>query len=167
MTVTGGGFLLNNEMDDFTTKVGVLNQMGLRQGEANAIQPGKRMLSSMTPAIVLDSMGAPYLVTGASGGARIITAVAQVLFGVLDHRLPLGELMAAPRYHAQDFPDSLLLERGGFDSTLVQALAMRGQKPRTVAPWEYEFGWAQSILRTNGRWQGVSEPRGNGLAQGY
>jgi gamma-glutamyltranspeptidase/glutathione hydrolase len=167
VTVTGGGFLLNNEMDDFTTKVGVLNQMGLRQGEANAIQPGKRMLSSMTPAIVLDSMGAPYLVTGASGGARIITAVAQVLFGVLDHRLPLGELMAAPRYHAQDFPDSLLLERGGFDSTLVQALAMRGQKPRTVAPWEYEFGWAQSILRTNGRWQGVSEPRGNGLAQGY
>ena len=76
VTVTGAGFLVNNEMDDFTVKPGALNQMGLRQGEANAIVPGKRMLSSMTPTIVLDSKGATFLVVGASGGARIITAVA-------------------------------------------------------------------------------------------
>jgi gamma-glutamyltranspeptidase/glutathione hydrolase len=167
VTVGGAGFLLNNEMDDFTTKVGVLNNMGLRQGEANAIQPGKRMLSSMTPTIVLDSAGAPYLITGASGGGRIITAVAQVIFGVVDHRLPLGDLMASPRFHAQDFPDSLLLERGGYEPSLVRALAAGGQKPASRSAWEYEFGWAQSIVRVGHRWQGVSEPRGNGLAAGY
>ena len=167
VTVTGAGFLLNNEMDDFTTKVGVINAMGLRQGEANAIQPGKRMLSSMTPTIVLDAAGAPMLVTGASGGGRIITAVAQVLVNVLDFKLPLGESMSLPRFHAQDFPDSLLLERGGFSETLVAALAAKGHHPAITTPWEYDFGWAQSILRTNGAWQGVSEPRGHGLALGY
>lgn len=167
LTVTGAGFLLNNEMDDFTTRVGAINGMGLRQGEANAIAPGKRMLSSMTPTIVLDSAGRPLLVTGASGGARIITAVAQVLFDQLDFRQPLGASMAAPRFHAQDFPDSLLLEQGGYDSTLVRALAAKGHHPSPTTPWQYEFGWAQSIVRVNGRWQGVSEPRGHGLARGY
>src|SRR5262249_12871447 len=87
-TVTGAGFLLNNEMDDFTAKVGALNAMGLRQGGANAIQPGKRMLSSMTPTIVLDSAGAPWLIIGASGGARIITGVAQVMINVIDYEMP-------------------------------------------------------------------------------
>lgn len=167
VTVSGAGFLLNNEMDDFTTKVGVINGMGLRQGEANAIQPGKRMLSSMTPTIVLDSSGATVIVTGASGGARIITAVAQVLFDILDFRQPLGSAMSAPRFHAQDFPDSLFLERGGFSDSLVRALVARGHSPSQTTAWQYDFGWAQSIVRSGARWQGVSEPRGHGLARGY
>lgn len=166
LVVGGAGFLLNNEMDDFTTKVGVINAMGLRQGEANAIVPGKRMLSSMTPTIVLDSVGRVELVVGASGGARIITAVAQVLFGVVDYNKSLGDVMAAPRFHAQDYPDSLLLERGGYDSTFVTHLRAAGQKPALTTAWEYDFGWAQAIHRRDGRWNGVSEPRGHGLARG-
>lgn len=166
-TVTGAGFLLNDEMDDFTTKVGVLNAMGLRQGEANAIQPGKRMLSSMTPTIVLDSTGAPWLITGASGGARIITGVAQTIINVVDYGMPLGDAASAPRFHAQDFPDSLLLERGGYDSTLVSALAARGEKPKFIRAWTGDLSWVQSIMRAGHAWQGVSEPRGNGLAEGY
>ena len=169
VTVTGAGFLLNDEMDDFTAKVGAINAMGLRQGSANAIQPGKRMLSSMTPTIVLDSAGAPFLVSGASGGARIITGVTQVMINVLDFGLSLGDAAFAPRFHAQDYPDSLLLERGGYDSTLVRALAARGQHPTfDLGPYEFDdFSWTQSIVRTGGRWQGVAEPRSHGLALGY
>ena len=167
VTVTGAGFLLNNEMDDFTTKAGVINAMGLRQGDANAIEPGKRMLSSMTPTIVLDSAGAPVLVTGASGGGRIITAVAQILFNVIDYRLPLGEAMSAPRFHAQDYPDTLLVEQGGYSDSLVRSLAALGQHTAQTPAWEYEFGWVQSILRSGGKWHGVSEPRGHGRARGY
>lgn len=167
VTVTGAGFLLNDEMDDFTTKAGALNAMGLRQGEANAIQPGKRMLSSMTPTIVLDSAGAPLLVTGASGGARIITGVAQVIFNVIDFGLPLDRATSAPRFHAQDYPDSLLLEEGGYTEAVVSALRAKGHHPAVTTAWQYDFGWVQSILRTGSGWSGVTEPRGHGLALGY
>lgn len=167
VTVTGAGFLLNDQMDDFTTKPGAVNAMGLRQWEANAIAPGKRMLSSMTPTIVLDSAGAVMLVTGASGGARIITGVTQVLLNVIDFGMSLGEAMAAPRFHAQDFPDSLLLEPGGYRDTVVRALAGLGHHPTLSATDRYDFSVVQSILRANGRWQGVSEPRLHGLARGY
>jgi len=169
LTVAGAGFLLNDEMDDFTAKVGAINAMGLRQGSANAIQPGKRMLSSMTPTIVLDSAGAPMLVTGASGGARIITGVTQLLINVLDFSLPLGLAEGAPRFHAQDYPDSLLLEKGGYADDLVRALAGRRQHP-TFSKSSYDnddFSYVQSILRVGFRWQGVAEPRGHGLALGY
>jgi gamma-glutamyltranspeptidase / glutathione hydrolase len=169
LTVTGAGFLLNDEMDDFTAKVGAVNAMGLRQGSANAIQPGKRMLSSMTPTIVLDSTGSPMLVTGASGGARIITGVTQMLINVLDFSLPLGTAETAPRFHAQDYPDSLLLERGGYADDLVRALAGRGQHPTFSASSfdNDDFAFVQSILRVGRRWQGITEPRGHGLALGY
>ncbi|MEP6495242.1 MAG: gamma-glutamyltransferase [bacterium] len=169
VTVTGAGFLLNDEMDDFTVKAGALNAMGLRQGDINAIQPGKRMLSSMTPTIVLDSAGAPLLITGGSGGARIITGVAQVIFNVIDFGLDLGAAEVAPRFHAQDFPDSLLIEQGGYSDALVRALGARGDKPKiNVSQWHSDdFAFVQSILRVNGRWQGAREPRGFGLALGY
>lgn len=166
VTVTGAGFLLNNQMDDFTVKPGVLNQMGLRQGEANAIAPGKRMLSSMTPTIVLDSAGATFLVVGASGGARIITAVAQVVSHVVDFRMPLDEAMKAPRFHAQDYPDRLDLTVPGIPDSVVKALESRGHTVRT-RKGGMGFGWAQAIMRTGGRWHGVSEPAGHGLAAGY
>jgi gamma-glutamyltranspeptidase/glutathione hydrolase len=168
VTVSGAGFLLNDEMDDFTTKVGAVNAMGLRQGERNAIVPGKRMLSSMTPTIVLDSAGSPMLITGGSGGARIITGVAQVMFNVIDFGLDLTLAEAAPRFHTQDFPDSLLLERGGYDAKLIGALAALGDKPTIALPrFPDDFAWVQSILRVKGKWQGQREPRGFGLALGY
>ena len=166
VTVTGAGFLLNNEMDDFTAKPGVLNAMGLRQGEANAIAPGKRMLSSMTPTIVLDSAGATYLVVGAAGGARIITAVAQIVSNVVDYGMPIGEALLAPRFHAQDYPDTLELSATGYPDSTVRALRARGHPvSRPTDPWA--FGWAQAILRSGGRWHGATEPLGNGRAAGY
>ena len=167
-TVTGAGFLLNDEMDDFTTKIGALNEMHLRQGERNGIQAGKRMLSSMTPTIVLDSTGSLLLITGAAGGARIITAVVQVLSNVLDFRLPLDSAMAAPRFHAQDFPDSLFIGASGYRGEVLRALVSRGHALAAVSSRDMgKFGWAQSILRSGNQWHGVSEPRGNGSAAGY
>jgi gamma-glutamyltranspeptidase/glutathione hydrolase len=166
VTVTGAGFVLNNEMDDFTTKVGVVNQMGLRQGAANGIAPGKRMLSSMTPTIVLDSTGATFLVVGAAGGARIITAVAQVVSDVIDFRMPIGAALAAPRFHAQDYPDRLELAQS-FPDTTVRALEARGHQVARVDGRGWNFGWAQGILRSENRWHGATEPRGHGRAIGY
>lgn len=106
VTVAGAGFLMNNEMDDFTAKIGVKNMFGLIQGEANAIAPRKRPLSSMTPTIVLRD-GKPFLVTGAPGGPTIITTVLQVLLNVIDHQLPLKLATDAPRFHHQWQPDSI------------------------------------------------------------
>ena len=153
-------------MDDFTTKVGATNAMGLRQWEANAIAPGKRMLSSMMPTIVLDSAGAPFLVTGAAGGAHIITGVAQVISNVLDFGMPLGEAMAAPRFHAQDYPDSIWVERDGFGEPGLRALTELGHHPAVMKP-RAALAWVQSIVRAGGKWRGVTEPRGNGRAAGY
>jgi gamma-glutamyltranspeptidase/glutathione hydrolase len=167
VTVSGAGFVLNNEMDDFTAKPGVLNAMGLRQGEANAIVPGKRMLSSMTPTIVLDSTGATYFVVGAAGGARIITAVAQLLSDVIDFRMPVGDAMTAGRFHAQDYPDTLELSGTLIPDSIARALAARGHHVKSVSDAGWSFGWAQAILRSGPRWTGATEARGNGLAAGY
>src|SRR5204862_2880363 len=104
VTVTGAGFLLNNEMDDFTSAPGKPNMYGLVQGEANAIQPGKRMLSAMTPSIVLDKSGQIEMVVGTPGGPTIITSVAQVILDVLDQGMDLSAAMAAPRIHHQALP---------------------------------------------------------------
>ena len=166
VSVGGAGFLLNNEMDDFTVSLDAVNQMGLRQGAANAIAPGKRMLSSMTPTIVMDSAGGLLLVTGASGGARIITAVLQVMLNVVDFQMPLADAMRAPRFHAQDFPDRIDLSTPGIPEEVAAALEARGHAVRRK-DGPLGFGWAQSILRAGGRWHGVSEPRGNGMAVGY
>src|SRR5712664_3869533 len=104
VTVTGAGFLLNNEMDDFASAPGKPNMYGLVQGEANAIAPGKRMLSAMTPSIVLDRGGNLFMVVGTPGGPTIITTVAQVILNVLDQRMSLADAVAAPRIHHQALP---------------------------------------------------------------
>ncbi len=109
VTAAGTGVLLNNEMDDFTAKVGVRNMFGLLQSEANAIAPGKRPLSSMTPTIVLRE-GQPFLATGSPGGPTIITTVLQVCLNVIDHRLPLTLAVDAPRFHHQWQPDQIVQE---------------------------------------------------------
>lgn len=109
VTAAGTGVLLNNEMDDFTAKVGVKNMFGLLQSEANAVAPGKRPLSSMTPTIVLRD-GKPFLVTGSPGGPTIITTVLQVILNVIDHRMPLTLAVDAPRMHHQWQPDEIFQE---------------------------------------------------------
>ncbi|MEM6395088.1 MAG: gamma-glutamyltransferase [Bacteroidota bacterium] len=113
--VDGAGFFLNNEMDDFSAKPGVPNMFGLVGAEANAIAPGKRMLSSMTPTIITKDDGL-FLVLGAPGGSTIITAVLQVFTNVADYNMPLDSAIRAPRFHHQWLPDSVLVEPMAFDS---------------------------------------------------
>jgi len=112
ISVAGAGFLLNNEMDDFSSKPGSANGYGLIGGEANAIEPGKRPLSSMTPTIVFDSQGDAVVATGSPGGSTIITVVLQMLLNVIDFDMGIAEATAAPRIHHQWLPDTLRYERG-------------------------------------------------------
>ena len=136
VAVTGAGFLLNDEMDDFTSQLGRANTFGLVQGAANAIAPGKRMLSSMCPIIVTDADGRLVLVAGAAGGPKIISAVFQVLSNVVDFGLDAPAAVAAPRLHHQHEPDRLLLERAegaaadsiGFDDATLEALQRLGHR---------------------------------------
>ncbi|HEY8053190.1 MAG TPA: gamma-glutamyltransferase [Steroidobacteraceae bacterium] len=125
VTIGPLGFLLNDEMDDFASKVGVPNMYGLIQGQANAIAPGKRPLSSMTPTIVLKE-GKLWLVTGAEGGPTIITTVANVLIGVADFGLDVQQAVNAPRCHQQWLPDRIDLERDGFSPDTVKLLQAQG-----------------------------------------
>jgi gamma-glutamyltranspeptidase/glutathione hydrolase len=136
LVAEGTGVLLNNELDDFAAAPGAPNAYGLVGGDANAPGPGKRPLSSMTPAIVLKN-GKPFLVTGSPGGSRIITAVLQVISNAIDLKLPLAEAVAAPRIHDQWSPDEVLVDRA-LAPALVQGLETLGHHvheglPRTSA----------------------------------
>jgi gamma-glutamyltranspeptidase/glutathione hydrolase len=128
------GFFLNNEMDDFATKPGAPNLYGLVQGKANAIRPGKRPLSSMTPTIVLRD-GKPVLVVGTPGGARIITTVLQVIVNVIDHGLTLQEAIAAPRIHHQWLPDTVASEPFALSADTTAALTRMGYHLVPLEPW--------------------------------
>ncbi|MDF1544718.1 MAG: gamma-glutamyltransferase [bacterium] len=125
LVVDGGGYLLNNEMDDFSAKPGVPNLYGLVGSETNKIEPGKRMLSSMAPTLVLKN-DEPYLTFGSKGGSQIISALAAVLLGLERFGLDPHEALATGRFHHQWLPDQLLLEEGAFDITVVQDLIRRG-----------------------------------------
>jgi gamma-glutamyltranspeptidase/glutathione hydrolase len=163
VTVTGAGFLLNDEMDDFATAPGKPNMYGLVQGEVNAIAPGKRMLSAMTPSIVLDTTGHLLMVTGTPGGPRIITMVYHTISNVIDHRMPLAEAVSAPRMHHQALPDSIRVEDDGFTGTTLDSLRARGHAISEDGRW----GDVEAIIRTPGGWQGVSDPRRGGGGAGY
>ncbi len=163
VTVTGAGFLLNDEMDDFTSAPGKPNLFGLIQGEANAIAPGKRMLSAMTPSIVLDPEGRLYLVLGSPGGPRITTAVYQVVSDVIDQGMSLADAVAAPRLHHQALPDVIFLERDGFAPRVIDSLTAMGHK---VEVWGYKTD-INAIARTAAGWIGVADPRRGGSALGY
>jgi gamma-glutamyltranspeptidase/glutathione hydrolase len=163
VTVTGAGFLLNDEMDDFATSPGEPNMYGLVQGEANAIAPGKRMLSAMTPSIVLDSTKQLHMVVGTPGGPRIITMVYHVISNVIDHRMSLPEAIAAPRLHHQGLPDSLMVEQDGFVGETLDSLRARGHGVSERGWW----GDVEGIIRTPAGWQGVSDPRRGGGGSGY
>jgi gamma-glutamyltranspeptidase/glutathione hydrolase len=164
VTVDGAGFLLNNEMDDFTSKPGVPNQFGLVQGAANAIEPGKRMLSAMTPTIVLDSAGAVLLVTGTPGGSTIITTVAQIVSNVIDFGMDVRTATVAPRLHHQHLPDVLRYERGGLTDETVDALRAMGHTVEERGGYQ---GDTQSIIVVrDGVAAGAADPRRGGAAVG-
>jgi gamma-glutamyltranspeptidase/glutathione hydrolase len=164
VTVEGAGFLLNNEMDDFTAKPGVPNQFGLVQGAANAVQPGKRMLSAMTPTIVLDPSGRVLLVTGTPGGATIITSVAQTVSNVVDFRMGVAMATSAPRLHHQHLPDTLRYERDGLTAAAEARLRAMGH---AVAERGGFQGDVQSIVILPGGYQSaVADPRRGGAAVG-
>jgi gamma-glutamyltranspeptidase/glutathione hydrolase len=164
VTVTGAGFLLNNEMDDFSVSPGTPNQFGLVQGEANAIEPGKRMLSAMTPTIVLAPDGSLEMLTGTPGGSTIITTVFQTISNVIDYGMNAVEAANAPRVHHQHLPDQISYERGGLDARTVRELEAMGH---TMVERPGSSGDVQLILVEEGRLTGWADPRRGGRALGY
>jgi gamma-glutamyltranspeptidase/glutathione hydrolase len=163
VTAEGLGFLLNDEMDDFAAKQGVPNAYGLIQGPANAIGPGKRPLSAMTPTIVLKN-GKLFLVLGTPGGPTIITTVANVLIGVVDFGLDIQEAVNAPRFHNQWLPDEILVEDRLSPDTM-NVLRSKGHKLKV----EHFWGDGECIMvdPKNGERLGASDGRNNGKAVGY
>jgi gamma-glutamyltranspeptidase/glutathione hydrolase len=174
VTVAGAGFLLNNEMDDFSIKPGYPNLYGLVGNEANAIEPGKRMLSSMSPTIVLKD-GRLFIVAGTPGGATIPTTVCQVISNVVDFNMTLGDAVAERRVHSQYLPDKLYYETGALADPVMDALKRLGHNVTA----RDDIGDVHAILIENGRRNGdsksggggriygVSDPRGKGRAIGY
>jgi gamma-glutamyltranspeptidase/glutathione hydrolase len=163
VTVPEAGFLLNDEMDDFAAKPGSPNLFGLVQGEANAIGPGRRPLSSMVPTIVLKD-GKPFLVLGAPGGSRIITAVMQVMLNVIDYGMNIQDAIDFPRVHHQWKPDRLDIERGISPDTIA-LLKKAGYNIEETNPTV--IARVEGILLKDGWLQGGHDERGSGKAAGY
>ncbi|MBD3332694.1 gamma-glutamyltransferase [candidate division GN15 bacterium] len=161
--VEGAGFLLNNEMDDFSAKSGVPNVYGLVGGEANKIEPGKRMLSSMSPTIVLHN-GEPRLVLGTPGGSKIITTVAQALINLIRFDLEPEEIASQPRFHHQWLPDQLLLEQGAFDINTKQELINLGHMIEEREPW---CDIQLIYIDDQGLMAPAADPRRNGESVGH
>jgi gamma-glutamyltranspeptidase/glutathione hydrolase len=157
------GILFNNEMDDFATRPGQPNAYGLVQGVANKIEPGKRPLSSMSPTIVEDDKGALYMVVGAQGGPRIITAVWQTLSNVIDFNLPVTAAVAAPRVHHQHLPDDVVVEDQGLTKEADDALQAAGYTTVWNAK-ERIYAGANAIVKTDAGWAGGIDPRSGGGA---
>ncbi|PYU12035.1 MAG: gamma-glutamyltransferase [Acidobacteria bacterium] len=163
VTVPGLGFLLNDEMDDFSAKPGMPNLFGLVQGETNSIAPGRRPLSSMVPTIVQKD-GKPFLVLGAPGGSMIITAVLQVMLNVMDFGMNVQDAIDFPRIHHQWKPDTLGIERGVSPDTIAllkkAGYSIEDAKPIVIARVE-------AILLSDGWLQGGHDERGTGKVSGY
>ena len=161
LVVDGAGFLLNNEMDDFSIKPGVPNLYGLVGSEANKIEPRKRMLSSMAPTIVLKD-GQPYLTLGSKGGSQIITALAAVILNLERFGLDPEEALAVPRYHHQWLPDEIFLQKSAFDTTVIQDLIRRGHTVEQAEP----YSEVNLIKIEDGLMIPVTDPRTRGTGQG-
>ncbi len=163
IVVRGAGFLLNNEMDDFSIKPGFPNLYGLVGKEANAIQPGKRMLSSMTPTILTQD-GKLFMVVGSPGGSTIITSVFQTILNVVDHQMSMQEAVSAQRFHHQWLPDLIQHEPAAFDSLTMEQLRSKGHQFRQLNA----IGRVDAILvHPDGTYEGGADPRGNDTAKGY
>lgn len=163
IVVNGAGFLLNNEMDDFSAKPGVPNMYGLVGGKANAIQPGKRMLSSMTPTIV-EKDGKLFMVVGTPGGSTIITSVFQTILNVIEFNKGMQSAVSAKRFHHQWLPDEVYVEKDAIDSLAQTRLRQKGYKitPRGA------IGRVDAILYTQwGYYEGGADPRGDDTVMGW
>ena len=162
LVVSGAGFLLNNEMDDFSVKPGSPNLYGLVGAEANKIEPGKRMLSSMAPTLVLKD-GQPYLVAGSPGGSKIISTVAEGILNFTRFDLSLEETVNRPRFHHQWLPDSLYLEKGGYSGATVTALKQLGHAVAERTP----YGALEMIhIDRTGLMTGAADSRRGGAVAG-
>ena len=163
VAVKGAGFLLNNEMDDFSVKPGAPNMYGLVGGEANAIAPNKRMLSCMTPTIV-EKDGKLFMVVGTPGGSTIITSVFQTIINVIDFDMSMQQAVAAKKFHHQWLPDEVFVEKSALDSLTTQKLEAKGYKITPRGP----IGRVDAILKTKwGYYQSGADPRGDDVAIGY
>ncbi len=163
VVVDGAGFLLNNEMDDFSVKPGAPNMYGLVGGKANAIEPGKRMLSSMTPTIV-EKEGKLFMVVGTPGGSTIMTSVFQTILNVVDFDMDMQQAVSAPRFHHQWLPDEVAAEKTAIDDVVRHSLSTTGYKLVDRS----SIGRVDAILvLPNGRLQGGADPRGDDVAMGY
>ena len=161
--VNGAGFILNNEMDDFSSKPGTPNFYGLLGAEANAIEPGKRMLSSMTPTIV-EKEDQLFMVVGTPGGSTIITSVFQTILNVIEFDMGMAEAVSTKRFHHQWKPDKLQFEKGTFDATQQAALSKLGHEFRE----RNGIGKVDAILvLPDGRLEGGADPRGDDHAEGF
>ncbi len=164
LVAAGTGILLNNEMDDFSSQPGAPNAFGLVGGAANAIEPNKRPLSSMSPTIVLDPTGQPFAILGAAGGSRIITSVLQALVNLIDFHLPPPEAIAAARVHQQWKPPVTEIETARLLDQIGPALKKRGHQIQPMDP--VRLANVHAIVRWNRQWVGVADPRGEGTARG-
>ncbi len=163
VVVDGAGFLLNNEMDDFSVKPGVPNIFGLVGNEANAIEPGKRMLSSMTPTLILKD-SKPFMVVGSPGGGKIITSVLQTILNVIEFGMDIQDAVDAPRFHHQWLPDLLQVEKTLLSRNKMKKLSELGYDLKTVS----DFGRVEAIIfNQDGTLSGHSDKRGSGKALGY
>jgi gamma-glutamyltranspeptidase/glutathione hydrolase len=160
VTVPGLGFVLNDEMDDFATVPGTPNMFGLVQGEVNSIAPGKRMLSSMSPTIVVGPGGEAELVLGAAGGSTIITTVFEELSNVVDFGMSVDDAVRAPRFHQQDFPDVLMLEASALGDDVRRALEAMGHATKETDHIADAPAVGRVTLGDAGvQWEGAAEPR--------
>jgi len=155
--VDGAGFFLNNEMDDFSSKPGVGNAFGLIGFDANAIQPFKRPLSSMSPTVVVNNTDKGMLTVGAAGGSRIITAVLQTIISVLDHDLTVDKAIDTPRTHSQWLPDQIFYEKDSFNEKTIKELQELNHTLKLV---EYGIARAHGIQLKNGKFITASDKRG-------
>jgi len=163
VVVSGAGYLLNNEMDDFSVKPGAPNLYGAIGGEANKIEPGKRMLSSMTPTI-LEKDGKLTMVVGTPGGTTIITSVFQTILNVVDHGMTMQEAVAAPRFHSQWVPDLIFHESGAFKPKDSLKLLQMGH----IFKSRGRYGAVDAIrILNDGKLEGGADPRGDDKASGY
>ena len=163
IVVDGAGFLLNNEMNDFSAKPGVPNVYGLIGNKANAIEPGKRMLSSMSPTIVENPEGKLYMVIGSPGGSTIITTTSQIIMNVIDFSMDIEDAVEAPRFHHQWIPDIIQLESGSFSIETITALEGRGHSIK----YRDSIGEANCIQVDDGYMFGAADSRRNSKAVGY
>lgn len=163
LVIKGAGFFWNDEMDDFSSKPGAPNMYGLVGSEANSIAPQKRMLSSMTPTIILKDKK-PFMVVGSPGGGRIITSVLQTIINVIDFNMSIGDAIDAPRFHHQWLPDEIQIEKDVFDKDMKKVLTDMGYTLKEIP----EFGRVEGILfNADGSFTGHSDKRGYGKAIGY